>query len=121
MGIPLNQLPDHVKKRIKENPTDYRPVGGLPSKKSQSNQGRERQDSSVESGPRRCGFRIQLICVRRRLLDAHDNLRSALKPCVDRITFRLGFDNDADPLLQWSYGQTRTMGHEGVVILIEPL
>jgi hypothetical protein len=120
MGIDLSKANEKFKARIQEIPTNYRPLAGVQSKVSKSDSGRKEQDRQLEEGQRRCGFRIQLICVRRRLLDTHDNLPAALKPAVDRICFRLGFDYDSDPLLQWSYGQTRTMGREGLVIIIEP-
>lgn len=120
MGIDLSKANAKFKARIQENATDYRPVDSVQTKKPKPDTRREGQDRPMEGGPGRRGFRIQLVCLRRRLLDSHDNLPMCLKPIVDRITFRLGFDNDADPLLQWSYSQARTMGHEGVVILIEP-
>lgn len=40
-------------------------------------------------------------------LDAHDNLRAALKFVVDGITEALDFENDRDPNLLWEYDQRR--------------
>jgi hypothetical protein len=121
MGIDLSKTNAKFKACIKESATDYRPVAGLQPQKPKPDKRGKKQNSQLEGSEERRGFRIQLICVRRRLLDEHDNLRASLKAVVDRITYRLGFDDDADPLLHWSYGQTRTMEHEGVVVLIEPL
>lgn len=120
MGIDLSKTNAKFKARLQENATDYRPLDTvLPQKSKRDKRGQE-QNRQLEGSQGRRGFRIQLVCLRRRLLDSHDNLPMSLKPIVDRITYRLGFNNDTDPLLQWSYSQARTMGHEGVVILIEP-
>jgi len=48
-----------------------------------------------------------------RKLDAHDNLRAALKPHVDGIADALRID-DASPLVRWDYAQRR--GPEAVEI-----
>jgi hypothetical protein len=46
-------------------------------------------------------------------LDAHDNLRSALKSVVDGVADYFGID-DADPRIEWRYGQRK--GKAGVVL-----
>jgi hypothetical protein len=49
---------------------------------------------------------IKLTRVAPRPLDGHDNLRSALKACVDGIADWLGV-KDNDPRVQWDYDQDR--------------
>ena len=115
----ISDFPPHVQKNIVENPTDYR-VAGLHPKESEPNQRREGKDSQLESGQECRGFCIKLIQFRRRLLDTHDNARASLKAVVDRITERLGFRSDDDRRLEWQYGQFRTDGAEGVLVMIEP-
>jgi hypothetical protein len=108
----------------KRNPHIFgsnRPVDSMGAKVPQQDKRGEGQNSKLESGSECRGFRIKLIQLRRRLLDAHDNQRAACKPVVDRITERLGFKDDSDPLLQWSYEQARTLGQQGLVVFIEPL
>lgn len=52
-------------------------------------------------------------------LDAHDNLRAALKSVVDGVAKYFGHD-DADPLFEWRYEQLKTK-HHGVRIEFEVL
>lgn len=53
----------------------------------------------------------------RRLDD--DNLRGALKACRDGVADRLGVD-DADPRVEWRYGQEVRRDQRGVLVEIEP-
>lgn len=50
---------------------------------------------------------VALTRIAPRALDGHDNLRSALKPCVDEIARCLGLTSDADPRVTWLYDQRR--------------
>lgn len=52
---------------------------------------------------------LGIVLVRRApaMLDAHDNLRVALKACADGVADWLGTD-DRSPELHWAYGQERT-------------
>lgn len=119
MGIDLSKTNAKFKACL---PKDfYGPVREMETKKSKSHQGRAGQNSDVASGQGRGGFRIQLIQLRRRLLDGHDNMRSACKPAVDRITHRLGFTSDNDERIVWEYHQLRTAGEEQLLVVIEPL
>lgn len=43
---------------------------------------------------------------RGRMLDSHDNLRAALKACVDGVADWLGI-NDNDPRVSWYYAQRK--------------
>lgn len=49
---------------------------------------------------------VTLTRIAPRSLDAHDNLRSALKFAVDGIADRLGI-KDNDPRVEWRYAQTK--------------
>lgn len=119
MGIDLSKANEKFKRCI---PSDFGgPVREMETKKPKSHQGRAGQNSDVESSERRSGFRIQLIQLRRRLLDGHDNMRSACKPAVDRITQRLGFKADNDERIIWEYHQLRTAGEEQLLVVIETL
>lgn len=89
----------------KRNPELYGAVGGLQAKEPKPNQRSQGQDCQLEQGQESVGYRIKLIVVSRRRMDAHDNLRSSLKPIVDQITASLGFASDDDPALKWSYSQ----------------
>lgn len=57
---------------------------------------------------------VTLTRVAPRSLDAHDNLRSALKFAVDGIADRLGI-KDNDPRVEWRYAQVK--GKPAVVIV----
>lgn len=96
-------------------------VGGVEAKKPKSNQRSEGQNSQLESRPPSLGYRVTLVQCRRRMLDSHDNMRTAVKPLVDAITETLGFKSDDDPRLKWEYGQCETRGSEGVIVRVEEL
>lgn len=50
---------------------------------------------------------VTLTRIAPRKLDAHDNLRSAAKGCVDGIADWLDLKTDADPRVTWVYAQER--------------
>jgi len=55
------------------------------------------------------------------LLDSHDNLRTSLKPFVDRIAEHLGVE-DSDPRIRWEYLQVPLQIHgapEALFLLME--
>lgn len=103
----------------KLNPQLFGALGAMGSAKRQQNKRRESEDSGVESVPASVGYRVTLISCRRKLVDAHDNLRTGAKPLVDRITQWLGFASDSDPRIEWCYEQFRTRGTTGTIVLIE--
>lgn len=49
---------------------------------------------------------VTITRVSPRLLDSHDNLRSALKATVDGIAVALNID-DRDPRVEWRYAQAK--------------
>jgi hypothetical protein len=78
-----------------------------------------------EAPPLPC--RVTLTRISPGTLDAHDNLRAALKPVVDEVTAWLGLESDADPRVTWDYQQrkgarkTKTSAAEhGVEIRVDP-
>jgi hypothetical protein len=93
-------------------------VARLRSEKPQSDQRSESQDRKLEQGKESFSYRITISVFRKRLLDNHDNARSALKPIVDLITTTLGFASDDCPELEWEYHQIKTSGSQGTLILI---
>lgn len=96
-------------------------VGAVPDTERQHHQGSEGFDSRMASGKDGVGYRITIISVRRKLCDAHDNLRTGAKALVDRITETLGFKSDDDPLLTWEYQQFKTEGQQGTIVKIEAI
>lgn len=115
MDLPRNPL-ESFKRR---NPHLYgRPLASLENPERQPDQRGQGQDCGLEGSPQRPRFCVVILSLRHRLIDAHDNLRTGAKPLVDRITERLGFQDDADPRLTWEYGQVLTNGPEGTLVLI---
>lgn len=80
-------------------------LGAVETKVAKPNKRSEIENSELVRGQQGLAFRIRLIVVSRRRMDAHDNLRSACKPVVDAITESLGFKSDDDPALEWNYSQ----------------
>ena len=106
---------------IRLNPHLPAALGAVGQPKRQPHQRSQSQDSKLESVPGCLGYRVTIISCRRKLVDAHDNLRTGLKPLVDRITSSLGFSDDADPKLVWEYGQIETRGEQGTIVKITEL
>lgn len=98
-----------------------RAVGAVEAKKPEPDQRREAQDRELGSVQEGVAYRISLIVFSRKKMDAHDNLRSAAKPIVDRITEDLGFGSDNDPRLTWEYHQITGPGKVGVIVKIETI
>lgn len=101
----------------KRNPHLF--LDSVGSAKRERNQRREGEDRRVESVSESVRYRVTLISLRRRLVDAHDNLRTGHKPLVDRITQWLGFASDSDNRIEWNYEQFTTRGRTGTIVLIE--
>jgi hypothetical protein len=93
-------------------------VAELVRAESEHNQRGAGQDQSVEESPSGVRYSILIVSYRKRLLDSHDNLRTAHKALVDRITERYGFQSDSDPRLQWHYAQIQTSGVTGTHVVI---
>ena len=67
------------------------------------------------------GLTVTLVRVAPRPLDGHDNLRDALKSCVDGIAEALGLESDDDARVTWRYGQRRGSAREYTVeVVISP-
>jgi len=112
----MTGLPDNPSESFKlRNPHLY-PVRRLEAKVPQPDQGGERQNSKLEKGAARMAYRVSLVVLSRRNMDAHDNLPFSLKPLADAIAESLGRD-DAD--IQWEYAQAKTYGRQGVIVKIE--
>lgn len=97
----------------------FNTVAPRPPQSPQPRGRREGEDRGMERPTPRVGYRVTLVQCRRKLLDAHDSMRFAVKPTVDFITAWLGFPSDDDPRLQWCYEQHKTRGQEGVLVHIE--
>ena len=106
---------------LRRNPAGAAPLAAGPAEVTQSRRRCHGADRGVDGSAPGVGCRVTLIQCRRRLLDAHDNLAFAVKPTVDAITAWLGFTDDADPRLQFEYGQQQTRGAEGLIVKIEML
>lgn len=94
------------------------PLGALAHPKRQHNLRGKGEDSSLAGVSERLGYRVDIISVRRRPIDEHDNLRTGAKPLADLIAGYLEID-DADPRIKWSYHQLITEGQEGTILKIE--
>lgn len=63
---------------------------------------------------------VELTRVSAGTLDSHDNVRASFKHVADGVAKALGFKNDADPLIRFSYRQKRgARGHYAVEILVQ--
>lgn len=114
MGIPLEKLSEKLRRRIiADNPDVFRPVE---AKIAQPDQRGEGQNPQLETGPRRLAYRVSLVVLSRRAMDAHDNLPFSPKPLADAIAESLGLD---DAKIEWEYAQAKTSGAQGVVVKIE--
>lgn len=115
----MSEIPYGSESYRKRNPHLFSPVGGLVQSERERGkrcQGEDKRVGEVQEG---VGFRITLISMRPRLVDGHDNLRTGLKPLVDRITEWIGFESDSDKRLEWNYEQFRTNGRTGTIVHIE--
>jgi hypothetical protein len=63
---------------------------------------------------------VTLTRIAPRLLDAHDNLRVALKPAADEIASIYGLPNDRDPRIAWEYAQEQRPKTYAVRIDVTP-
>lgn len=96
------------------------PVVGLPDTQRQPDQRSEKQVGKLEKGSESVGYRVTLISIRSKRVDAHDNLRTGAKPLVDAITRSLGFTTDDTDKLEWNYHQI--IGEpRGTMVLIQVL
>ena len=78
----------------------------------------DRRGTKHQGGAGGVAVRITCIALRRRLVDRHDGVAFACKPLTDAIAKTLGVD-DADPRLDWEYGQVVTRGKQGVLVKVE--
>lgn len=112
----VGQLPGNA--RLLSEPAGVHLDQVAQSKRQRDHRGLS-EDQKLETGPAGVGFSVTLISFRRRLVDGHDNLRTGLKPLVDRIAASLGYRDDADPRLSWHYQQFKTDSQEGTLVTIE--
>lgn len=110
-GLPEN--PSESFKRRNPHLYGVRPVQ---AKIAQPDQRGEGQNPELEESPHRLAYRVSLVVLSRRAMDAHDNLPASCKQIVDAIAESLGLD---DKVIEWEYGQSKTSGQQGVVVKIE--
>jgi hypothetical protein len=113
--------PDFKKRLIDEHPEDFsqagiRPVGSVANPERKPDQRSKGQDSLMETRPAGVRFRVDIISIRRRLVDG-DNLQTGAKPLRDSIAHWLRTD-DADRFITWEYHQLETRGEEGTIVKI---
>lgn len=94
------------------------PVARLRAEKPEQDQRNRGEDSGMEESKASTRYRISIAVFRKRLLDSHDNARSACKPLVDSITRSLGFKSDDCQELEWEYHQLKTEYATGTHIII---
>lgn len=112
------KLPLRISEDVKKLNPGLFGLAGLSHPQRQPDQRREGQDRELAAGPGGLGYRVTIISLRKRLVDAHDNLRTGAKPLVDAITATLGFASDDDPRLTWAYAQLID-DSEGTIVRIE--
>lgn len=116
--------PELKRKLIRENPKDLNAAGIIPAVGAQKPEPVRRgqsEDRGVEEVPTCLGYRITIVSLCRRLVDAHDNLRFSYKPAADRIAAYLGFKSDDDPKLEWNYLRVLIKGAPGTIVQIDPI
>jgi len=120
MGIAFEKLPIQVQERIRrDNPAEFGALARLETTKPKraALQTLVSRDPAFKGRPQSIGIRVNLIAVRRRLLDS-DNLVASFKHCRDAIAAQLGLD-DNDERIEWRCEQHKTKGREGVLVQIE--
>jgi hypothetical protein len=116
----LSDFPTHIQARIKrENPDAFRRVEAAQPERAplQALVGNVQVPKGCAPG---VAVRVQLIALRCRLLDKHDNGPYSFKPLVDAIAASLGID-DGDERITFEYHQIKTKGQQGVIVQIERL
>lgn len=93
------------------------PLVGLPDSQRKSNQRSQSKDPKLDKSSNSVGYCIAIISCRKKLVDAHDNLRTGAKPLVDAITASLGFASDNNSRLAWEYGQL-VSNDQGTIVKI---
>lgn len=112
------KLPGNVSESVKRRNPHLFGMAGLPDPKRERSKPRQNKDPELEKSTRGVGYRVTIVSVRKRFIDAHDNLRTGSKALVDAITRTLGFSSDDNPRLQWEYGQV--LGTKcGTIVKIE--
>lgn len=96
-----------------------KPVAGLRTQESESNERREGEDCRMEEGESGVLYRVVFTVYRRRPLDEGDNSPSSLKAVRDAVAEFLGFRDDNNPRLEWHYHQIQSKRDSGTHILIE--
>lgn len=111
------KFPNACESFLRLNSSDA--LGPVADPKREPDKRGEGKDRGLVGGQARVGYCVTIVSFRRRLVDAHDNLRTGAKPLVDRITETLGFRSDDDPALTWQYVQLRTAGPEGTLVVVD--
>ena len=125
MSLKLSSLDPKLRRRIEqqianEDKNKHVVVAGLQAQVSepyhrQALVGGAGQPHGGKSG---VVVRVTIVAVRKRLLDSHDNAKSACKSLVDAISASLGIA-DNDPRVAWEISQVETKGSEGTMVKIE--
>lgn len=75
-------------------------------------------ESVDKASARSLEIRVAIISLRKRLMDAHDNLPFAHKGLCDAISATLGVD---DSKIMWEFGQMITKGEPSTLVRIQAL
>lgn len=79
-------------------------LGAVSNPKRESDKRRQSQDLQLVKSEASVVYRVSIISIRRKLVDAHDNLRAGAKPLVDAICASIGID-DGSNRISFEYGQ----------------
>ena len=114
----MKEIPQKVSESVRRiNPHLY-PLAGLPAKESQRTPAPAlgRDHAEQKRCKIRLRIRVDLIAMRRRLLDS-DNLVGSFKHVRDAIAAKIGID-DNDPRIEWHCHQIKTDGQQGTITRI---
>jgi hypothetical protein len=117
------KLREKVQRQIAEEDRQRKAGGIVPGLRSAKP--KQAVTAALEPGQRQSkegqkGFRhrVVVVALRRRLLDAHDNAKSACKALCDIIAESLEVD---DREIEWQIEQLKTSGRPGTLVMIESL
>jgi len=128
MSLKINQLNQQLRRRIQEqianedrakNNAVPRGIRSEVSKPAAA-PALERKHEAQKAGASGVAVRVVIIALRQRLLDSHDNAKSACKGLIDVIAESLGID-DADPRISWQIEQLKTDGEPGTIVQIQTI
>jgi hypothetical protein len=116
------RYPKHVSESVRRlNPSLF-PVGasGPVERKRRAKSTLVKNAQGKQADSPRVLVRCTIIVCRNRVADSDNAIAGGTKALRDAIA-RWLFVDDADPRIQWEYGQVHTSGEEGCIVKLELL